>query len=315
MVSRRAHILVTGGAGYLGSTLVPSLLAEGYEVTVLDNFLFRQNSLAHACYHESFHLIRGDIRSPETMREVLKGVDVVLPLAALVGAPLCEQDPVGAETTNLEAPLAMLKLLSPSQRVIMPTTNSGYGKGQGDGYCDERSPLNPLSSYAKQKARVEAALLERENAISFRLATVFGMSPRMRLDLLVNDFTYRAVNDGFLVLFEAEFRRNYLHVRDVTRAFLHAIDRFDSMRGQIYNVGMSDANLSKRELCATIREHVPGLVVLDSPFRKDKDQRDYLVSNAKIEATGFRPATSLHAGIRELVKGYQMIRSSPYANV
>jgi nucleoside-diphosphate-sugar epimerase len=308
-------ILVTGGAGYLGSILVPDLLAAGHEVTVLDNFMFRQGSLNHVCHHPKFNVVKGDIRIESTIKSLLAKTDAVIPLAALVGAPLCNQDPVGATTTNRDAILMMLKLLSPSQRVLMPTTNSAYGTGEKGNFCTEESPLRPISRYAIEKVEVEKHLMQHPNAVSFRLATVFGMSPRMRIDLLVNDFTYRAVNDRFVVLFESSFKRNYIHVRDVSRVFQHGLDHFERMKGQIYNVGLSDANVSKRELCEIIARHVPGFVFLEAPVGKDPDQRNYIVSNAKIEATGYKPAHSLDAGVAELVKGYTMIRNTLHGNV
>jgi nucleoside-diphosphate-sugar epimerase len=308
-------ILVTGGAGYLGSILVPDLLAAGHEVTVLDNFMFRQGSLNHVCYHPKFTVVKGDIRIEETVLPLLRKANAVIPLAALVGAPLCNQDPVGATTTNHDAILMMLKHLSREQRVLMPTTNSAYGTGDKDNFCTEESPLRPISRYAIEKVEVEKHLMQHSNAISFRLATVFGMSPRMRIDLLVNDFTYRAVNDRFVVLFESSFKRNYIHVRDVSRVFQHGLANFERMKGQIYNVGLSDANVSKRELCEVIARHVPGFVFLEAPVGKDPDQRNYIVSNAKIESTGYKPAHSLDAGVAELVKGYTMIRNTLHGNV
>ena len=308
-------ILVTGGAGYLGSILVPDLLAAGHEVTVLDNFMFRQGSLNHVCYHPKFTVVKGDIRVEAILLPLLKKADAVIPLAALVGAPLCNQDPVGATTTNRDAILMMLKNLSRSQMVLMPTTNSAYGTGEKDNFCTEESPLRPISRYAIEKVEVEKHLMQHPQAISFRLATVFGMSPRMRIDLLVNDFTYRAVNDRFVVLFESSFKRNYIHVRDVSRVFQHGLASFERMKGQIYNVGLSDANVSKRELCEIIARHVPGFVFLEAPVGKDPDQRNYIVSNAKIEATGYKPAHSLDAGVAELVKGYTMIRNTLHGNV
>lgn len=308
-------ILVTGGAGYLGSILVPDLLAAGHEVTVLDNFMFRQGSLNHVCVHPKFNVVKGDIRIESILLPLLKKADAVIPLAALVGAPLCNQDPVGATTTNRDAILMMLENLSRSQMVLMPTTNSAYGTGEKDNFCTEESPLRPISRYAIEKVEVEKHLMQHPNAISFRLATVFGMSPRMRIDLLVNDFTYRAVYDRFVVLFESSFKRNYIHVRDVSRVFQHGLANFERMKGQIYNVGLSDANVSKRELCEIIARHVPGFVFLEAPVGKDPDQRNYVVSNAKIEATGYKPAHSLDAGVAELVKGYTMIRNSAHGNV
>lgn len=309
------HILVTGGAGYLGSTMVPDLLNADYKVTVLDNFLFKQSSLNHVCHHPNFNVVKGDIRVESTIAPLLKKADIVIPLAALVGAPLCNLDPVGATSINHDAIALMLKLLSKEQRVLMPTTNSAYGTGDENNFCTEDSPLRPISQYAKEKVAIEQELMQRENVISFRLATVFGMSPRMRIDLLVNDFTYRAVNDRFVVLFEGSFKRNYVHVRDISRVFQHGIANFDKMKGQIYNVGLSDANVSKRELCERIQKQVPDFVFLDAPVGKDPDQRNYVVSNAKIEATGFSTAVSLDAGIAELLKGFTMLKNAQYGNV
>jgi nucleoside-diphosphate-sugar epimerase len=308
-------ILVTGGAGYLGSILVPDLLAEGHKVTVLDNFMFRQHSLGHVCHLPGFEVVSGDARDEETVRNLLAKADVVIPLAALVGAPLCQKDPVGAKTTNLDAQLMLLRLLSKEQRVLMPITNSGYGVGEKDKFCTEETPLRPISLYGRHKVEVEMAALERENTISFRLATVFGMAPRMRIDLLVNDFVYRAVTDRAVVLFESHFKRNYIHVRDVSRAFRHALANFSAMKGRPYNVGLSDANLSKHELCQRIQKHLPNFVFVEAPIGEDPDKRDYIVSNARIEATGFAPAFSLDHGIAELIKGYRMIRNSVYTNV
>ncbi len=309
------RILVTGGAGYLGSTLVPDLLAEGHKVTVLDNFMFRQASLNHCCHHPNFSVVKGDIRNESTVAPLLRDADVVIPLAALVGAPLCSLDPVGATSTNRDAISLMMRLLSKEQIVLMPTTNSAYGTGDENHHCTEESPLRPISQYAIEKVAVEKELMQHPNAISFRLATVFGMSPRMRIDLLVNDFSYRAVHDRFVVLFESHFKRNYVHVRDVSRAFRHALRNFDTMKANIYNVGLSDANVSKRELCEHIQRQVPDFVFVEAPVGKDPDQRNYIVSNAKIEATGFKPEFGLDRGIAELIKGFTMLRNSVYGNV
>ncbi|HQR04673.1 MAG: SDR family oxidoreductase [Proteobacteria bacterium] len=309
------NILVTGGAGYLGSTMVPDLLAAGHKVTVLDSLMFKQTSLNHVCYHPNFSIIKGDIRVERTIAPLIRKADVVIPLAALVGAPLCNQDPVGATTVNHDAITMMLKLLSKEQIVLMPTTNSAYGTGDENNFCTEDSPLRPISQYAIEKVEIEKQLMEFSNAVSFRLATVFGMSPRMRTDLLVNDFTYRAVHDRFVVLFESHFKRNYIHVRDVSRVFQHALKNHAAMKGQIYNVGLSDANVSKKELCEHIKLQVPDFVHIEAPVGKDPDQRNYIVSNAKIEATGFKPEFSLDRGIGELIKGYTMLRNSQYANV
>ena len=309
------NILVTGGAGYLGSTMVPDLLAAGHSVTVLDNFMFKQTSLNHCCHHPNFKVVKGDIRQKDTMLKLMKNADAIIPLAALVGAPLCSLDPIGATTINHDAIELMLKLLSNDQIVLMPTTNSAYGTGDKDNYCNEDSPLRPISQYAIEKVEIEKELMQHQNAISFRLATVFGMSPRMRIDLLVNDFTYRAVNDGFVVLFESHFKRNYIHVRDVSRVFQHALNNHNEMKGEIYNVGLSDANVSKKELCEHIQKQLPEFMFVDEQIGKDPDQRNYNVSNEKIESTGFDTEFSLDRGIGELIKGYGMIKNTRYGNV
>ena len=309
------NVLVTGGAGYLGSIMVPDLLALGHKVTVLDSFLFKQSSLNHCCYHPNFTVVKGDIRQKNTMLSLIKNSDVVIPLAALVGAPLCKLDPVGATTINHDAIELMISLLSKDQIVLMPTTNSAYGTGDKNNLCNEESPLRPISQYAIEKVEIEKKLMQHPNAISFRLATVFGMSPRMRIDLLVNDFTYRAVNDRFVVLFESHFKRNYVHVRDVSRVFQHALNNFALMKGEIYNVGLSDANVSKKELCQLIQKQLPNFVYIDEKIGKDPDQRNYIVSNEKIETTGFKTEFSLNRGIGELITGYTMIKNSRYGNV
>jgi nucleoside-diphosphate-sugar epimerase len=309
------NILVTGGAGYIGSTLVPLLLSAGHKVTVLDNFMFNQHSLAAVCNHPNFNIVRGDARDEKTIQSLVKDIDIAIPLAALVGAPLCDRDKPGTISANRDAVDLLIKSLSKDQRVLMPTTNSGYGVGQEGQFCTEETPLNPISLYGRMKVEAEEIVLAHNNSISFRLATVFGMSPRMRIDLLVNDFVYRAVHDKTVVLFESHFKRNYIHIRDVAKAFLHGINNFDSMKNEAYNVGLSDANLSKLELCQCIQKHVPDFVYLESPIGQDPDKRDYIVSNEKIEATGFKPSHSLDDGIQELIKGYQMIRNTRYSNV
>ena len=309
------NILVTGGAGYLGSTMVPELLAKGHKVTVIDNFMYGQNSLAHVCNNPNFSVVRGDVRIADVVNPLIRKADIIIPLAAYVGAPLCARDPVGASSTNHDALIMMLKNVSKHQRILMPTTNSAYGSGDENNFCTEESPLRPMSLYAIEKVKVEKELMQHPNSISFRLATVFGMSPRMRIDLLVNDFTYRAVHDRFVVLFESNFKRNYIHVRDIARVFMHGIENYEKMNGQIYNVGLSEANVSKKELCEAIRKQVPDFTFIDAPIGKDPDQRNYIVSNEKIEATGYKPQVSLDAGIRELIKGFTMIRNTRYGNV
>lgn len=307
-----ANILVTGGAGYIGSTLVPKLLEYGHNVDVIDNFMYGQTSLNQLCGNKRFNVHNGDVRSKADMQPLLKNADIIIPLAAYVGAPLCNKDPVGASSTNKDAIHMMLDNISQNQLVIMPTTNSAYGTGD---FCNEDSPLNPISLYAKDKVEVEKRLLDHPNSISYRLATVFGMSPRMRIDLLVNDFVHRAVKDGFVVLFESHFKRNYIHVQDITSAFCHAIYNTDKMVNNVYNVGLSEANISKWELCEAIKKYVPNFTFVEAEVGKDPDQRNYIVSNEKIEATGFKPAVSLESGIEELVKGFRMINNRKYGNV
>jgi nucleoside-diphosphate-sugar epimerase len=308
-------VLVTGGAGYIGSVLVPTLLRKGHQVTVVDSLMYGQTPLLDVCYDKNLSIIRGDVRDRELMKRTVDGQDVLIPLAALVGAPLCARDPDAACSVNYGAVETLLNLRTSQQRVIYPNTNSGYGLGQGDSFCTEETPLKPISVYGRTKCQAEEAVLQAGNSITFRLATVFGVSPRMRLDLLVNDFTYRAVNDGFVVLFEAHFKRNYVHVRDVARAFMHAIDNFDSMQGEPYNLGLSDANLSKLELCQRIQRYVPNFYFSEAALGEDPDKRNYIVSNAKIEATGFEPSVSIDDGIQELIKGYQVVRRGQFSNV
>jgi nucleoside-diphosphate-sugar epimerase len=308
-------ILVTGGAGYIGAILVPVLLDSGYEVIVVDNFMYGENSLASSCAHPNFRVVRGDVRIMDIMLPLLKEADIIIPLAALVGAPACDRDPVTATTVNRDAVVELLRNASKEQAFLVPITNSGYGVGEPGKLCTEESPLRPVSRYGRDKVELERIIMDRGNAISFRLATVFGMSPRMRIDLLVNDFTYRAVTDRCIVLFESQMKRNYIHVRDVARAFLHGLAEFHRLRDEVYNVGLSDANLSKLELCERIQQKIPSLTILEAPTGSDPDKRDYIVSNAKIEATGYKPIYSLDDGICELLKGYTMIRNARYGNI
>lgn len=309
------NILVTGGAGYLGSVIVPKLLELGHRVTVVDNFMFGQTSLNSLCLNPNFDVVRGDCRDESLMARLVKQADVIIPLAALVGAPLCARDELGTISTNRDSVILLTKLASKQQQILMPITNSGYGIGEVGKNCDENTPLRPISLYGKTKVEAEEAVLSRDNSISFRLATVFGMSPRMRLDLLVNDFVYRAFNDRAIVLFESHFKRNYIHIRDVAKAFVHGLDNFETMKGEAFNVGLSDANLSKKELCEKIQLHLPKFVFMDAPIGEDPDKRDYIVSNEKIEATGYKPTFSLDDGIAELIKGYKMVTNSKYSNV
>ena len=310
-----SNILVTGGAGYIGSTLVPDLLSKKYKVTVIDNFMYDQTSLATSIRDRNFEIVFGDVRDESLMKKLVSKADIIIPLAAIVGAPACDKDPVTAQSINKDSILWLLKQISKSQQVIMPTTNSAYGSGDKNNFCDENSPLNPLSLYARDKVVVEKSLLEHENSTSFRLATVFGISPRMRLDLLVNNFTLRAITDGFVIVFEGHFKRNYIHILDVVQAFNLAIEKKEQFRGEIFNVGLSEANISKIELCQEIKKIVPDFVFLEAPLGKDPDQRNYIVSNKKIEALGFSPAVSLQAGLNELVKGLKMFNHKPFTNV
>lgn len=309
------RILVTGAAGYIGSVLVPELLKKGHEVIAIDNFMYNQTSLLDCCFHEKLTIIRGDARDKELISKHLKNVDVILPLACLTGAPLCSKDPIAAKTTNLDAINMILELRSREQRIIFPTTNSGYGIGQKTKLCDENTPLNPISLYGRLKVEAEKAILDSGSCITLRLATVFGVSPRMRLDLLVNDFTYRAVYDRFIVLFEAHFKRNYIHIRDIARLFIHCLENFEDMKNQPFNVGLSDCNISKRELCEEIKKQVPEFHIVESEIGQDPDKRDYIVSNEKIESKGFKPKFSLQFGINELVKAYNILKRNQYANV
>lgn len=307
-------ILVTGAAGYLGSVLVPMLLNEGHRVEALDNFMYRQTSLLECCHHTGFELIRGDARDRRLAARLIGKADAIIPLACLTGVPICRRDPVGAESTNLGAVKLLLQLKSPDQMMVFPNTNSGYGIGQEGIYCTEETPLRPISLYGRLKVQAEQAVLDSGRAVTLRLATAFGVSPRMRMDLLVNDFTHRAVTDHFIVLFEAHFKRNYVHVRDIARAFVHCLNNFDLMKGNTYNVGLSEANLSKLELCREIQKQVPDFYFTEAPVGKDPDQRNYIVSNDKIEAMGFKAGISLDQGIAELIKAYQIVRADQYAN-
>ena len=308
-------ILITGGAGYLGSILTPTLLSLGHEVTVLDNFYFNQNSLLDCCPHETFQVVRGDCREEAVVKPLVARADLIIPLAALVGVPICNTDQIATRTTNQEAVEMICRLAGKNQCVIIPVTNSGYGIGEKGKFCTEDTPLKPLSTYGITKVKAEEAVLARENSISFRLATVFGTAPRMRLDLLVNDFVYRAVHDRAVLIFEGHFKRNYIHIRDVARAFLHGIAHFEQMRGKPYNVGLDEANLSKLELCAVIQKHLPKFVYMEAPIGEDPDKRDYIVSNARIAGTGFKPEWGLDRGIVELIKGYTILRNTIYSNV
>jgi nucleoside-diphosphate-sugar epimerase len=310
-------VLITGAGGYIGSVLTPMLLKSGYSVTAVDNFMYRQNTLLDCCHYKNFTIIRGDVRNNDLMRDLIRknDVDIIIPLACIVGAPACDKDPITAKSINLDAIQKILDLKNTEQKIVFPNTNSGYGIGQGEIRCDETSPLNPLSLYGELKIEAEKRILEHGNSIALRLATVFGASPRMRLDLLVNDFVYRAVTDHAVTLFESHFKRNYIHVRDVARAFIHCIENFDAMKNESYNIGLSNANLSKWELCEEIKKYVPEFYFTEAEIGEDPDKRNYIVSNAKIEATGFIPKVSLSDGIEELIKVFEIVRQNQFSNI
>jgi nucleoside-diphosphate-sugar epimerase len=308
-------VLVTGGAGYLGSVLCATLLDRGHEVTVLDNLLYGQHGLFHLCADPRFDFVRGDARDKAVLEGLLAKADAIVPLAAIVGAPACDRDPALARSVNLEAILLLDALRSPRQLVVYPTTNSGYGTRSGTVHCTEDTPLEPISLYGRTKADAETALLQRPNVITLRLATVFGMSPRMRLDLLVNDFVYRAVTDGHIIIFEKDFKRNFIHIRDVADAFVHCLAHGERMAGRCYNAGLDEANISKEELALKIKEHVPGFHIHFSAVGSDPDKRNYVVSNQRLREAGFAARRSLDEGIRELIKGYRLIGRGAFGNV
>lgn len=308
-------VLVTGGAGYLGSVLCEHLLKAGYQVTVLDNLLYQQHSLFHLCADPHFEFVLGDVRDESLVRGCIKEADVLIPMAAVVGAPACERDPHLAQSVNLEAIQMLNALRSPRQLVIFPTTNSGYGTKSGDAYCTEDTSLEPVSLYGRTKVQAEAELLDSPNAITLRLATVFGMSPRIRLDLLVNSFVYAAVTTGYLVIFEKDFKRNFIHIRDVADCVIHCIKHADRMAGHPYNAGLDAANLSKEELARKIKAHLPNFYIHYAPIGTDPDKRNYIVSNQRLREAGFEAQHSLEDGIEELVKGYRMMGRAAFGNV
>ena len=308
------RVLVTGGAGYLGSVLCEHLLDAGYEVTVLDSLIYQQNSLFSLCANPRFDFYHGDARDEVTVRKLLSQADVIIPLAALVGAPACDRDPSFAQSVNLDAIRLIKRLRSPRQLVVYPTTNSGYGTKSGDVFCTEESALEPISLYGRTKTQAEQELLESPNSITLRLATVFGMSPRMRLDLLVNHFVYAAATDAYIVIFEKDFKRNYIHIRDVADCFVYCLEHSEQMTGRPYNVGLDAANLSKEELALKIKEYVANFYVHFSEVGSDPDKRNYIVSNQRLREAGFEAKRSLDQGIRELLKGYRMMARSQYRN-
>jgi nucleoside-diphosphate-sugar epimerase len=307
-------VLVTGGAGYLGSVLVGHLLRRGHRVTVVDNLLHRRGGLFQYCREPGFDFVRGDVRDESLMRRLVVGHEVLVPLAAIVGMPACARDPVAARTVNLEAVALLNRLRSRDQRVIFPCTNSGYGTRSGELYCTEDTPLEPISLYGTTKVEAEQLLLDSPGTVTLRLATVFGVSARMRLDLLVNDFTYRALTDRCLVLYEKDFKRNFVHIEDVAEAFCFVLEHFEDMEGEPYNVGLDAANLSKEDLALTIKRHVPDLLIHAAAVGADPDRRNYVVSNEKIRKRGFEARHSLDEGIRQLLTAYRMLPPNPLTN-
>jgi nucleoside-diphosphate-sugar epimerase len=309
------HVVITGAAGYLGSVLCEHLLAAGYRVTAADGLIYRQRSLFHLCASPQFDFIVGDARDEQLMRRLVKDADVLIPLAAIVGAPACDRDPWLARSVNLEAIRLLARLRSNDQLIVYPTTNSGYGTKSGDVFCTEDTPLEPISLYGQTKTDAEAEILERTNTVTLRLATVFGMSPRMRLDLLVNHFVYAAVTDGYIVIFEKDFKRNYIHIRDVADCFIHCIENGKKMAGRPYNAGLDSANLSKEALALKIKEYVPNFYIHFGQVGTDPDKRNYIVSNQRLRDAGFEAKRSLDAGIQELLKGYRMMGRAEFANI
>ena len=308
-------VLVTGAAGYIGSILCEHLLAAGHHVIAVDKLIYGTSYLFHMCAHPCFEFVFGDVRDRSLMAGLVKQADVIIPLAAIVGMPACDREPLLAQSVNLEAILLLDEIRSPDQLIIFPNTNSGYGTKSGDVYCTEETELEPISLYGQTKVQAEQHLLQRPNTIVLRLATVFGMSPRMRVDLLVNHFVYAAVTDGYVVIFEKDFKRNYVHVRDVADCFIHCIDHAEPMIGRPYNLGLNSVNLSKEELALKIKEHIPSFYIHFAPIGSDPDKRNYIVSNQRLREAGFEARRSLEAGIQELLNGYRMLGRGQFRNV
>lgn len=308
------NVLITGGAGYIGSVLSPFLLEKGFHVTVIDSLTHKQHSLLPCFSSPNFRFIEGDACQKALIEQEMKKADVIIPLAAVVGAPACDRAPLLAQALNYDAIALLADLVQPHQKIIYPNTNSGYGIGEKGQFCDENTPLHPISLYGKLKVAGEKKLLSTGRAVSLRLATVFGLSPKMRLDLLVNDFTFRACQDRCLILFEEHFRRNFIHVRDIARTFFFAIEHFEEMKGEPFNVGLSSANLTKRQLAETIQKFLPQLYIHSAQVGEDPDKRDYVVSNAKLEALGWKPETTLEEGIREIIAAYPLLRLHAFKN-
>ena len=309
-------VLITGGAGYLGSVLAEVLLDNGYCVTVFDNLMYKQTSLLHLCNNTNFNLVKGDVTNKKELLPYIINNDIIIPLAAIVGAPACDTNPDLATAVNFTQIQFIVDNLSRHQKLIMPNTNSQYGSSES--IITEESPFNPLSHYAVTKCKAEEYIMNLGNGICLRLATVFGTSPRMRTDLLVNDFVYKTITEGCLVLFQSHFKRNYIHVRDIAYTFLHCIENYDKLNGEVFNVGLSNANLNKKELAETIKNYFPNLVIIENEFSTDKDNRNYIVSNDKLEATGWKPKYTIEDGINELMLAYKMVitdNNKKYSNL
>jgi nucleoside-diphosphate-sugar epimerase len=311
------QVLVTGGLGYIGSIVCEHLLEAGFRVTALDNLMYGtgQQGLYHLCANPRFDFIKGDVRDEEMLRGAVEQADVIIHLAAIVGAPACERDPLLATSVNLDSVRLLNRLRSPRQLVLYPNTNSGYGATSGESYCTEDSPLQPISLYGRTKVEAERILLDSPNTVTFRLATVFGMSPRMRLDLLVNHFVYAAFKEGYIVIFEKDFKRNFVHVRDVADCMLYTIGNSSRMVGRPYNLGLDSANLSKEELALKVKVYVPGFYIHFAAIGHDPDKRNYVVSNQRLLEAGFSARRSVDAGIQELLKGYRMEGRALFKNV
>jgi nucleoside-diphosphate-sugar epimerase len=308
-------VLVTGAAGYLGSVLCEELLQQGYEVRALDNLFYNQQTLFHLCHRTEFEFVCGDVRDESTMAKALRDVDYIIPLAAIVGAKACDRDPELTKAINVDSVRLINRLRGSDQRVVMPITNSGYGTKSGEVYCTEESALEPISLYGQTKVEAEKILLDSPNVVTLRLATVFGMSPKMRLDLLVNHFVYAAYTDGYIVLFEQDFKRNYIHIRDIADCFIHSMKNFDAMKGRPYNVGLDDANLSKAELAEEVKKFIPNFYIHYGEIGEDPDKRNYIVSNQRLREAGFEAKRSIPCGIEELLKGYSMLGRAPFKNI
>lgn len=313
----KEKVLITGGAGYIGSVLTRHLLDGGHEVTCLDNLMYHQKSLFNYVSNPNFNFIYGDVRNKKVLEKIVPEFDALIPLAAIVGMQACDIKPKDARSINLDAVIMLNEIRNNNQKLIFPNTNSGYGTKSGEILCNEETPLEPISFYGKIKCQAEELLLGRsKDAISLRLATVFGTSPKMRTDLLVNDFVLKAMRDKYVVIYEGDFKRNYIHIKDIARCFEYCIENFDSMKNKPYNLGLENANLSKIELAEKIKNHIPEFEIIRKEIGKDPDKRNYIVSNKRILSTGFKPIYSLDDGIKELIKGYEiLLKHDLYKNI